>query len=198
MRVARPRVNRGGAHSTPEQRKRAAERYKQRRHEARDAGLCTNCLKRPVATRAWWWKEDDRERVMRSCEICLEADYWRARQKAANATWCEECLAFGFHRSHCPNLDTSDNPTLARIEKKLLDLELQAMVEREKPVGLSPPHHDEGSEARHPGIVEDGRPSDEGGPESNPDEIDFPGLPRLKPPPSEAHVDKGKTDGVSG
>jgi hypothetical protein len=60
-----------------------AENKKKQREQAVANGLCYTCCKRPV-------KEG-----CRNCEHCIRAT-WRRDDR-----WCDECLAFGFHRVGC-------------------------------------------------------------------------------------------------
>lgn len=68
-----------------------AEARKQRREQAVAQGRCYTCCVRPV-------KPD-----CRYCDQCVSGGARKVRV-ANDVDWCDECLAFGFHRHDCITL----------------------------------------------------------------------------------------------
>jgi hypothetical protein len=70
----------------------SAEWIRQRRAEARAAGMCISCRgRKPQPGKA-------------TCDVCLESHSRSAskmRGIRSGKTWCLDCQAYGFHRDGC-------------------------------------------------------------------------------------------------
>lgn len=76
----------------------AVERLKMRRREAKKRGDCSSCCTQPA--------EPNSVKCARCRNGHRRNDKQRAeqnlKQQAAQAPWCMECIACGFHRVDCP------------------------------------------------------------------------------------------------